>query len=652
MVEFNTPSYTAMDRKYHETIEVDPVRANANIEEPIIPIGELGQTIVEVDPSGRHKNMIQSAQAAIRAGAKKMQLMIQSQPGSAMGGLKSHGKEVREQLREVFKANEAVLEGIELPTAMSNLAGYDPQRGTFDDERLKRDMDEVKDAIKFAADVSQGGEVDILSWEFARPLFNAEWNRDGKFEEAGEPMVQVVDERTGQIQMWRVNNIEKVPVAKDAATGKPYVFIPEIGRFAPVDENKEFETVYTDEGKYVVKQNGNIVECVDKLKPWKWSDYETWAEKKGITPEEYFAQQQAETQVKQARGWAATYREHAKTTNENMQKVKKLLQQATDAGDAVRIREFKEKLNFLNEKYRQEVDSLESYEQQAAENEEKAKFLKPIGVYAKNRSVDSYAKLGIAARQETKFNKNVNRPISVGPEIGWPHAYGGHPEEFRELIHTARNRMIDLMTSKHLTDPQTKQPLIDPKTGQLAKNPYFEPGMSRREAEEAAKQHIKGCFDTGHMGMWLQHFKPDLPWDKRVKEFNKWYMEEIEKLAKDDVVGSIQVVDSMSGGHAHLPAGQGILPVVDAVKEFKKKGFNGFMISEGHEEEKYNEGRIMVETWKAFNALPGAAYGGGAPGVRDLQNQYQGRTYSPRMMFGSYTPPFGEYKPWSEIPFE
>lgn len=653
MVEFNTPSYTAMDRKYHETIEVDPVRANANIEEPIIPIGELGQTIVEVDPSGRHKNMIQSAQAAIRAGAKKMQLMVQSQPGSAMGGLKSHGKEVREQLREVFKANEAVLEGIELPTAMSNLAGYDAQRGRFDDERLKRDMDEVKDAIKFAADVSQGGEVDILSWEFNRPLFNAEWNQDGKFEESGERVVQIVDTRTGQVQPWSVNNIEKIPVSKDAVTGKSYTFVPELGKFAPVAQVKpeaEFET--KPDGTSIVKQDGREYECVKKIQPWKWSDYEKWAEQEGITPEEYFAQQQAEIQVKQARGWASEYKRRAINTRAQMQELNRKLNEAQEQGRTEIAQQIKAQLPLLEEQYKHEVESLESHEQQAVEHEERKKYIKPIGVYAKNRSVDSYAKLGIAARQETKFNKNVNRPISVGPEIGWPHAYGGHPEEFRELIHTARNRMIDLMTNKHLTDPQTKQPLIDLKTGKLKQNPYFEPGLSRREAEEVAKKHIKGCFDTGHMGMWLQHFKPELPWDQRVKEFNKWYMEEIEKLAKDDVVGSIQVVDSMSGGHAHLPAGQGILPVVDAVKEFKKKGFNGFMISEGHEEEKFNEGRIMVETWKAFNALPGTAYGRGASGARDLQSHYQGRTYSPRMMFGSYTPPFGEYKPWSEIPFE
>jgi len=656
MVEFRTQPYTAMDRKYHERIEVDPVSSHANIEEPIIPIGELGQTIVEVDPTGRHKNMIQSAQAAIRAGAKKMQLMIQSQPGSAMGGLKSHGKEVREQMREVFKANEAILEGLEMPTAMSNLSGWNAQQGTFDDERLKRDMDEVKDAIRFAADVAEGGSVDIVSWEYARPLFNADWNKKGMFEESGEPVVQVVDERTGRIQMWRVNEIERVPVAKDPNTGKQYIFIPDIQRFAPIDEKKGYDPrkdiISKGKGKYAIIQDGKEIDCVDELQPWSWDKYEEWAKKENITPEEYFARQQADTQIKQARGWAITYKEHAKNTLKALNAAEGELQAAEARGESHdTIQLMNAKVFDLRNKYSQEIDSVESYEQQAAEHAKKAEYLKPIGQYAKARSVDSYAKLGIAARQETNFNTKVNKPLSVGPELGWPHAFGGHPQEFKELIERSRDRMVQLMTNKNMIDTKGEA-VLDPKTGKPASNPFYEPGMSRREAEEAAKRHIKGCLDTSHMGMWLQHFKPDLPWDKRVKEFNNWYMEEVKKLADSDVVGSIQLVDSMSGAHGHLPPGQGIFPVVETAKEFKKKGFKGFMVSEGHEEEKFNEGRILVETWKAFNAPIGSSYGPGAPGVRDLRDRYHGRTYSPRMMFGGYTPPFGEYKPWAELPFE
>ena len=110
----------------------------------------------------------------------------------------------------------------------------------------------------------------------------------------------------------------------------------------------------------------------------------------------------------------------------------------------------------------------------------------------------------------------------------------------------------------------------------------------------------------------------------------------------------------MTGAHGHMPPGQGIFPVVDLAREFKKQGFKGFMVSEGHEEEKFDEGRILVETWRAFNSPFQTTYGPGSPahGYKNVHDQYVGRTYSPRMMFGSYAPPFGEYKPWSEIAFE
>ena len=656
MAEFRTQPYNPMDRQYHETIELDPARPHANIEEPIIPISQLGQTIPEHDPAGRFKNVIQVAQAAIRRGAGVMQLMLQTTPDQAVGGRpKGYGPEVREQLREVFKANEAILSGMEMPTAINNLSGYNPQQGTFDDERQKRDMDEVKDAIRFAADVAEGGGIDVLSWEYARPLFNASWNtkdKEGKplFEETGEPIVQVVDQRTGRIQGMRINEIEKIPMAKDPKTGKDFVFIPQIGKFAPLDPKKgipkDEDIKYLGDGKYAIIQEGKTVDCIDKLKPWKWEDFQKWADNEGVAPEQYFMKEQLQTQIKQARGWATTYREHAKGSYQRWMKAKELLEQAEKEGDTNKIIVAREEEFGWKKKYEQEVDTIGSYEQQAAENEEKAKYLVPIQDYALQRATKAYAELGIAARQETIYNKHAKRDIYVGPELGWPHAFGSHPSEFKQLIEKSREEMVNLMTNEKIPDPKDPTRWVD--------NPYYEKGLSRREAEETAKRHIKGCFDTSHVGMWLQHFKPELPWNKRVEEFNKWYMEEVKKLAKSDVVGSIQLVDSMSAAHGHLPPGQGIFPVVEAAKEFKKQGFTGFMVSEGHEEERFEEGRILVETWKAFNAPFESKYGPGMParGFADVQNRYLQNSYSPRMMFGSYTPPFGEYKPWSELPFE
>ncbi|MBW3004929.1 sugar phosphate isomerase/epimerase, partial [Candidatus Woesearchaeota archaeon] len=381
------------------------------------------------------------------------------------------------------------------------------------------------------------------------------------------------------------------------------------------------------------------------LQTWEWKDFQKWAKEKDMAPEQLFMREQLQTQIDQARGWASTYRAYAKRTHKDLSDAQEAYEKAKKEGNQEEMLKQEREIRDHKAKYEQEIDTIKSYEQQAAENEKKAEYLKPIGEYAMQRTTESYAKLGVAARQETIYNKNAKRPVSVGPELGWPHAYGSHPKEFKELIHQARDKMVDLLTSKTIKDPKTEQE---------KPNPYYEPGMSRSEAERAAATHIKGCLDTSHLGMWFQHFKTELPWHKRVEEFNKWYMEEIKELAKGDEVGSIQLVNSMSGAHGHLPPGQGIFPVVEAAKEFKKQGFKGFMVSEGHEEEAFNEGRILVETWRAFNAPFESQYGPGAParGWGDIEGRYLGYKQSPRQMFGSYVPPFGEYKPWTEIPLE
>jgi len=194
----------------------------------------------------------------------------------------------------------------------------------------------------------------------------------------------------------------------------------------------------------------------------------------------------------------------------------------------------------------------------------------------RKKTFDSYAELGIAAMIETKSNPHATRDLYVGPELGWPGQYGGHPEEFIELIQESRKEM--------------------------AKKLVVDYNLSESAAKEKAKHHIKGLFDTSHMGMWLRNFKRDKGESdiNHTKRFNRWYLEMVDKLIQSDTVGSIQAVDSASGAHGHLPPGQGIFPIVESVERFKKNGFKGFIVSEGHEEEMFGHGRIMLETWNAF----------------------------------------------------
>lgn len=681
MAEFRTPGpYNPMDREYHERMELEPVKGDANVEEPIFPIGQLGATVPETDQSGRFKTFLQHAQANIRAGAGNLQLVMTVPHTSPIGGrFKAYGKEVREALREIAKANEVKMEGVELPTSsMTNMSGYDMQRNRFSDEVRKDHLDEVRDAIKFVAEAMGGGGVDIVSWEFDRPINDATWNREDPkakkslFKQPGEmEIVQVVDTKTGGIAALR----------KGEAQHLPY--------FKPVEgEEKEWAKSLEWDGKrWVIKEIKEIVEGIPVVKEWQWNDFkkaaelinekakthnatvkteaEKWPE---IKPETLLIQMQLEAQRRTAYGYAGHYGSQAKQVQDG---VNMLTQQITDlekdpAGNAAAIEKKKKDL----EKANVDVEHLRSLAQgqiqQVKEIEERQKRFTAVSDYAVAKAVASYAEAGVWALEETHNKAPYEKqPIHVGPEIGWPQYYGSHPDEFVNTIRNARKEMVNLLTKPKRMNWEGKfvdengQPVADEKSA--AENPHFKKGVSVQQAEEEARKHIKGVFDTGHLGMWLRNFRPDLPWDKRVDEFNKWFTGQVEKIAeinkKEQIIGAIQAVDSATGAHAHLPPGQGILPVFEAVKILKQKGnFNGFIVSEGHEEEKFGEGRILLKTWEKFGAhindRPGYHPAGVAP-IRwsAIQQSYFGKTYSPMFMFGSYAPS-NEFKLWSEIPLE
>jgi hypothetical protein len=253
-----------------------------------------------------------------------------------------------------------------------------------------------------------------------------------------------------------------------------------------------------------------------------------------------------------------------------------------------------------------------------------------IKKYAKEKAIDSYSEAGLMALDETRHNKKVEREIHVGPEIGWPTGYGGHPDEFIELIKESRKEMARKLVKKR--------------------------GYSKEEANKLAETHLKGCFDTSHMGMWLEHFQKEHPQETeehRMARFNTWYMEQVAKMQKENVIGTVQAVDSASAAHGHLPAGQGIFPVVEAVDYLKSHGFTGAVVSEGHEEEQFNRGRILLQTWKAFGADIADSYF--APAARptwsDVSEQYFGHVNPPPYVLGAYRPN-DDWVFWSGVPLE
>ncbi|MBW2970139.1 hypothetical protein KY319_03380, partial [Candidatus Woesearchaeota archaeon] len=528
MVEFRTMYYGPMDREYHQAITEAPPAPS--VEEPIFPISQMGETVPEQDPTGRFKNIIQSAQAAIRGGAGTIQLILMTPMESAIGGRpKAYGKEVREALKEVALASNVNIAGVELPTSMNNLAGFDYQQLVFSDDKRAQSLGEVKDAIRFAADVGRGGGVDIVSWEFPRGINEAPWQKtdplsQNKFEQVGEQRIGwLVDDRTGRTVQFRKDEIQHIPFKKET--------------FEPIRPG--------------VKELGKPGAL--ELHDFTWEDFKKWAEhnkernkqlppeqKEPETPEEIYVKVQLQGQINSLLGWRTTYAERAQEFAERMETAKRRMEDVAITEQEKKMA--KEEYERYKSQYEDYLNTAHGQQQQANELKERIRHLRPIEDYAFQRSARTYAEAGIEAMRATTEGRakgTVTKDVYVGPEIGWPGYFGSHPDEFINLVKSARKEMVNLITK-----PTMKVP--DPVTGEKEiKNPYWDPTVRPEQAEELAKRHVKGMFDTSHMGMWLAHFKPITDpktgkletEERRLERFNKWYTEEVEKIAKAGVVG-------------------------------------------------------------------------------------------------------------------
>ena len=644
--------YTPMDRQMYGGMQEAP--AYAKIEEGILPIKEIGATVPEQDPSGRFKNVVEHVKALIRGGVGKLQLVGLKTRG--ISPALHFGKEVREALREVTVANQAQIVGIELPTHINNVSGFDQQNKRLSEELRHKHMDEVKNAIRLAADIGEGGDVDVVSWEFTRPVVGADWNE--KFHDKKEDKdkwlfeahpgeedtvsLELVDPQEGNIAALREQWLEIDPETFELTPQKPKEW-----------NWKHFRKWEQEEGwkknpelwKELQKLAKDIAEGDEAETKALEDDFKTMH---GFAKAQFFKRQAdvANTQIADNNRTKQVYARELDDFKKKIPELKKLdlpsFEDVAEEKAKANLEKWREAVKQLPEQKRIAIENdltlfahtLEGIKAQRSNREENFKRLKSfksLQIEALRRSVESYAELGIAAHDETHTNPNIRRDVAVGPELGWPSFYGGHPREWAELILKSRERMVEKLVADR--------------------------NFSRSEAKIEAKKHIRGTFDTSHMGMWLKHFRPDLPWDERVEKFNKWYLEQVKFLAKkhekEEIIGSLQLVDSDSGEHGHLPPGQGIFPLREAAKIFRDHGFAGPIVSEGHEEEQFGEGRIFIKAWEKFGGVVPVGFTGGPPQrFQDVNQGYFWRGYGPKQMFGSYTPPFGEYRPWSEIPFE
>ncbi|MFH1317371.1 MAG: hypothetical protein ABII01_07660, partial [Candidatus Woesearchaeota archaeon] len=518
-MEFKTAYNSAMDRSYYAPPTPANLRDEPRIEDPLIPINELGETVVERDPR-TGANILQNVTAAIRAGAGNIQLVMSTPPDQAIGGRsKAYGKEVREAIRELTQANEVNITGVELPTAISNLSGYNQQSGMISDETRFQALNEVKDAIKFVADVAQGGGIDIFSVEYPRTIFDSEWNRSIGYDKKGRPIYEfqsypeeperavkhLVDDRTGRvIQEIRMNQEINYPVWN---------------RYN--DENDGMSHLWKqNDGKPYKDEHGNIVRPGDyidfygnklerktripefdpdeklfKVEKKTWNDFmdeageinAEIAKEKGVsvdelsptervTPQEAFMRASTESQERIAKGYEFYYGRHIDVLIEQRRRMEEALDFYKELDENLPENEkwkimtkdpnfgrqfdvlppvfkpipelIEDELFDIKRQIQQSTDTMVGQRQTAEDLALQRRHVTTAEKYAKERSVQSYAEAGLFAMDETNFNRNVKKPLYVGPEIGWPQGYGAHPDEFIQLIRDARREMADQLVKE------------------------------------------------------------------------------------------------------------------------------------------------------------------------------------------------------------
>jgi hypothetical protein len=668
-----------------------------DIEKPIFPMNRLGQSVTE---GSRFGSFFQTATGAIRAGAGKVELQLGMGGGAEPVGAEAYGVEAREALREMAKANQVEFSSVHSPSQIGNMSGFaGPERG-FDDAQRKVELDEVKSAIDFAADTAGKGAVVVHTGEYQRPISEAAWAHDeegnriftGYEEEEERAILPLVDKRTGSvIQQVRKNQIvaraqwnrydETNKKLQGEKHGESYV-----------DDKGQ----HVDQGDYV-DYEGNKVNFKDRVpvydeekntfivKQQKWEDFEQEADERNrelarelgkdmseltdeerITPEKALLIATTETQEKIAEGWADNYGLRLRDTFKEIDKLKhalahwKKVEESVPEDDQYQLlqgesgKQFSQQTNLIPEERklpseiiaknlnnsREEIESLKEMvtgqKQQAEEARIQRENAITIENYAKNKSIKSYAELGIYALDVSADNPHTKGDLFIAAENIFPEmGYGSHPQEMTELIQKSRKKMAEqLVTSRNFSEEQ---------------------------AQQAAEEHIKATIDLQHLGMWRKNFvaQGDESKQETDQRFEKWYMEEFKKMEEKGIIGHMHVVDGFGRQHTHLPPGQGTLPIKEALQYLKKKGYKGDLTSEGFAEGQFGPARIISKFWetngspiysKGFSGTTGAA---SSPQSKwsNVEHSYFGQTYSPNFVFGSYSPS-NDWSLWSQTPME
>ena len=273
---------------------------------------------------------------------------------------------------------------------------------------------------------------------------------------------------------------------------------------------------------------------------------------------------------------------------------------------------------------------------QVAETLETIKYIQSSEDYALNEAFDSYARAGIHAMRKSDILRNkkkLKKDIFVALENLFPEAYGSHPVELVKLVKESRSVMAQKLKDEF--------------------------GKSDKEANKLARNHLKATLDLGHLNIWRKFWKsdPSKSVEQNDQNFDKWALEMVDYMAKEDIIGHVHVDDNYGYGDEHLAPGEGNAPIKEMIKVLKKNGYDGELIVEPGADFDLDKGAFssLSKAWKYLGSPIGGTMGSfanrGAQSWSNMQYGHFGQNSPAYFTFGSYSPS-EDFKLWSGVPLD
>ncbi len=554
-------------------------------------------------------DVLEGMTSAINMGASTVELGFTGAGKGSMGQGSTtpemFGKDKREAIRQMAKINEVNVT-THATIGVGNLSGL-TNRG-FERQAQQNTLHEIQRTVDFAADTTRGGPITVHTAEFPRTV-SGTFKEFRLFEEEEKKApVYLVDSVTGEIKQsltrdtklpFLVKDKEGQPVLDEK--GHPKFEMLNFGDFKEREKFKNDEEAAQKFFQEYMKQDQDRV----KFEKERWSHdlkkvrerYEHTKRVKDSISKQYATDPEA-----------AKYNAMRWVEQLGAEPIKGSPQYKEFLDDPIKFLDLAVKDFEHHKKYVE--DAVIAYGKQEAQLVEQMTRTVPISEVGKARTSETLARSAMYAWDREKA-QHLEKPLFISPENIFPETgYGSHPEELRELVINARKAM-----AKKLVD---------------------ERGLSRDEAENVAKDHIKATFDVGHAYTWKKFFKaePGESAESAEKRFNKWMMKEVDKLTDAGIIGHVHLSDNFGYYDEHLTPGTGSAPLKEFVDRIRKAGHMEPMIAEGGAQSKEDYYQAMTGGWKHISNSPMYR----TAKWTDIEDSYFGRTSSPSYIVGKYAP--------------